>query len=177
MVMAARREQSNEGLVAAGFSAMLQRPVITQQEYEKRRHEPEFAKVEELNYERLSETVYTPAAGSFGDIFSENGVMINIRLTSLTGKVCVLNVREDSYVEELQVLFEEKENLSGYHGRLAFVYKDREIQEGHKLSEYQVSHFYVLTFIAALDVLGLGTKLMCGVWTNYGCPGMMFEPK
>ena len=141
MVMAARREQSNEGLVAAGFSAMLQRPVITQQEYEKRRHEPEFAKVEELNYERLSETVYTPAAGSFGDILSENGVMINVRLTSLTGKVCVLNVREDSYVEELQALFEEKENLSGCHGRLAFVYKDREIQEGHRLSEYQVSHF------------------------------------
>ena len=54
----------NEELVAAAFSAMLQRPVVTQQEYEKRRHEPEFSTVEELNYERLSETVYTPAAGS-----------------------------------------------------------------------------------------------------------------
>ena len=89
--------------------------------------------------------MYGPFLHMFGDILSENGVMINVRLTSLTGKVCVLNVREDSYVEELQVLFEEKENLSGCHGRLAFVYKDREIQEGHRLTEYQVSHFYVLT--------------------------------
>ena len=56
----------------------------------------------------------------------------------------MLKVGEDSYVEELQALFEEKENLSGCHGRIAFVYKKREIQEGHRLSEYQVSHFYVI---------------------------------
>ena len=56
--MAARKEErTNEGLVAAAFSAMLQRPVITQQEYEERRHEPEFSTVEELTYERMSETV------------------------------------------------------------------------------------------------------------------------
>ena len=132
--------QSNEGLVAAAFSAMLQRPVITQQEYKKRGHEPEFAKVEELNYEYLLETVFTSAAGSFGDVFGESGNKITIRLTSLTGKVCVLNVGEDSYVEELQALYEEKENLSGC-GRLAFVYNGKQIQEGYKLSEYKVSLF------------------------------------
>ena len=110
---------ANEGLVAAAFSAILQRPVITQQEYEERRHEPEFSTVEELTYERMSETVFTSAAGSFGDILGGSGEKINVRLTSLAGKVCVLNVGKDSYVEELQGLFEEREKLSGCHGRLA----------------------------------------------------------
>ena len=71
--MAALSTLSNEGLVAAAFSAILQRPVVTQQEYENRRHELELVKVEEMNDERLSETVYTSAAGSFGDVFGGVG--------------------------------------------------------------------------------------------------------
>eukprot|EP00731_Ephydatia_muelleri_P020018 Em0012g843a len=117
---------------------MLKRPVITEQEYEKRRHEPEFSKVEELNYEQLSQTVYASATGSFGDIFGSSGEKINIRLVSLMGKVTYLNVGKDSYVEELQALLHEEEHISGLRGHYVFIYGGRLIEKGHRLSEYQV---------------------------------------
>ncbi|KAL5489378.1 hypothetical protein EMCRGX_G018467 [Ephydatia muelleri] len=146
-------ERSNEELVAAAFSAMLNRRVITEQEYKKRRHEPEFSKVEELNYDLLSQTVYASATGSFGDIFGSSGEKINIRLVSLMGKVTYLNVGKDSYVEELQALLHEEEHISGLRGHYVFIYGGRLIEKGHRLSEYQ----YSLVSIQYGCILGHGS--------------------
>ena len=136
-------EVSNAKLAAAALSALLQRPVITQQEYEERRHEPEYATVEVLDYERLAETVYTTAMGPVGDILGESGKKINLTLTSITGKSYVLNVGEDSYTEELKGLLEKCENFPVRHDRLVFVYKGRMLEERHRLSEYKVPHLYL----------------------------------
>ena len=138
--MAARGEERfTDGLVAAAFSVMLQRPVITEQEYEERRHEPEFSKVEELKYEDLSEAVYASATTSYGDV-RESGEKIHIYLSFLTGREICLEVGKDSYVEVLRALCAEKLDMcmadSDY---IWLIYRGRSLENGRRLSEYQVS--------------------------------------
>ena len=138
--MAARGEERfTDGLVAAAFSVMLQRPVITEQEYEERRHEPEFSKVEELKYEDLSEAVYASATTSYGDV-RESGEKIHIHLSFITGRRTCLEVGKDSYVEVLRALCAEKLHMCmADSDNIRFIYGGRSLENGHRLSEYQVS--------------------------------------
>ena len=139
--MAARGEERfTDGLVAAAFSVMLQRQVITEQEYEERRHEPEFSKVEELKYEDLSEAVYASATSSVGDVLRESGEKINIYLSNFSGRKICLEVGKDSYVEVLRPLCMEKLGICLPDGdNMVLIYGGTYLRNGHRLSEYNVS--------------------------------------
>lgn len=95
---------TTDDLTAAAFSAALERPVVTQGEYERRKHEPQFSQVETLDVKKIAELSFEPATGKFGDVYGESGDKITVWLTTLTGRMIDLKVGSDSYVEELKYL-------------------------------------------------------------------------
>lgn len=132
-------QAEKEDLIAAGLSAALDCKVVTKEEYERRKDEPEFQNVvEDLDLNTLGDVCYEPAKGQFGDVFGNNGKSITLSLRSLSGRKFDLTVGEESYVEELKFVFEEQQGLPFDHKRLIFMFKGKELKHGFRLSDYKV---------------------------------------
>ena len=134
-------EHPDIDLIAAAFSAAFDRPVVTEAEYKRRKHEPLFAQAETLDLDKVADLSYEPAAGSFGDVYGERGDKIDIILKTLSGRRIPLNVGKDSLVEELKYLLEESEGIPVDHGRLVLLFGGKHImQDGKRISYYGVRH-------------------------------------
>ena len=127
-------------LIASALSAALMRTVVTEEEYERRRHEPQFARVETLDLQKIADLSYEPATGKFGDVFGESGSKITVCLKSLSGKKIELEVGKDSYVEELKCLLEKKVEVPIDNDRLVLLYDGKTMQDGCRISKYGVRH-------------------------------------
>ena len=129
---------SKPHLIATALSAAYKRTVVTEEEYERRKHEPLFAKVEKLDVQKMADLTYEPATGKFGDVFGESGGKITVCLKSLSGKKIELEVGEDSYVEEIKYLLEEKVEVPIDNDRLVLLYGGKQMKEGCRISDYRV---------------------------------------
>ena len=67
-----QREDKNE-LIAAALSAAFDKKILTKQEYDRKRSEPEFSNAESLDLRFFEKLCYEPVKGQYGDIFGENG--------------------------------------------------------------------------------------------------------
>lgn len=162
----------NSDFLSAAFSAALERPVVTYAEYERRKHEPQFANVavETIDVKKVGELSFEPVKGKFGDVYGESGNKITINVTSLTGVTEQLEVGCDSYVEEIKYMIplahhQRHRSLpsriydaavalcrgtgaihapesEGEVDRLVLLHNNQEMQNGHKLSEYGVRYIY-----------------------------------
>lgn len=125
-------------LIAAALSAAFERTVVTEEVYERRKHEPQFANVEKLDLQELAVLSYEPATGKFGDVFGESGSKITVFLKSYTGMEIELEVGEDSYVEELKYLLEVKKQVLIDNDRFVLLYGGNRMEEGCRISDYGV---------------------------------------
>ena len=126
-------------LVAAALSAAFHRPVVTQEVYQRRKHELQFARVETLDLQRLADLSYEPATGKYGNVFGESGRKITVYMQSLSGRRIELDVGEDSYAEELKYLLEEKEEVLIDNDRFVLLHNGKRMEDGRRISEYGVS--------------------------------------
>ena len=133
-------EHPHIDLIAAAFSAAFDRPVVTEAEYKRRKHEPLFAQAETLDLDKVADLSYEPAAGIFGDVYGESGVKIDICLKTLSGRRIPLNVGKDSLVEELKYLLEENEGIPVDHDRIVLLFDGKHMQDGKRISYYGVRH-------------------------------------
>ena len=133
-------EHPDIDLIAAAFSAAFDRPVVTEAEYKRRKHEPLFAQAETLDLDKVADLSYEPAAGIFGDVYGESGVKIDICLKTLSGRRIPLNVGKDSLVEELKYLLEENEGIPVDHDRIVLLFDGKHMQDGKRISYYGVRH-------------------------------------
>ena len=131
-------EHPHVDLIAAAFSAAFDRPVVTEAEYKRRKHEPLFAQAETLDLDKVADLSYEPAAGIFGDVYGESGVKIDICLKTLSGRRIPLNVGKDSHVEELKYLLEESEGIPVDHDRVVLLFDGKHMQDGKRISYYGV---------------------------------------
>ena len=131
-------EHPDIDLIAAAFSAAFDCPVVTEAEYKRRKHEPLFAQAETLDLGKVADLSYEPAAGSFGDVYGESGVKIDICLKSpFGGRSLHLNVGKDSFVEELLYLLEESEGIP--IDKVVLLFERQHMQAGRRISYYGVS--------------------------------------
>lgn len=128
----------SSNLVTAAFSAAFGRPVFTSAEYERRKHEPQFAQVETLDVSKVAELSFEPAIGKFGDVYGESGDKITVWLKTLSGRKIELEVGAHSYVEEIKYLLEEQEGIPVDNDRLVLLYKSKRMQDGCRISDYGV---------------------------------------
>lgn len=130
--------EAHDKLVAAAFSAVLNYPVVTEAEYFQRRHEPLFQNAQTLDLENFTSMTYEPARGKFGNVFGESGKKISVSLVTPSGRKFVLQVGNDSYVEELKYLLEESEGIPVDYDRIEFLYKGVTMKDQKRLSYYDV---------------------------------------
>lgn len=135
----AAAQDISSNLITAAFSAAFGRPVYTSAEYERRKHEPQFAQVETLDVSKVAELSFEPAIGKFGDVYGKSGDKITIWLKTLSGRKIELKVGSQSYVEEIKYLLEEHEGIPVDNDRLVLLYKNKRIQDGCRISDYGVS--------------------------------------
>ena len=131
-------QSAESPLIASALSAAFMRTVVTEEEYERRRLEPQFASVETLDLQKMADLIYEPATGKFGDVFGESGSKITVCLKSLSGKKIELEVGKDSYVEELKCLLEKKVEVPIDNDRLVLLYGGKAMHDGCRISEYGV---------------------------------------
>ena len=134
---ASQQTEKNE-LLAAALSAAFDEKVVTKEEYDRRKDEPEFGTVESLDIRFFEKLCYEPVKGQYGDVFGENGKPITVILKTLTGQSFKLSVGDKSYVEELKFLFEEQQRIPVDHSRLFFTFKGKALQDGFRISDYEV---------------------------------------
>ena len=138
-----RQTEKNE-LLAAALSAAFDEKVVTKEEYDCKKDEPEFSNVESLNLRLFEKLCYEPVKGQFGDVFGKNGKPITVILKTLSGQSFKLSVGDESYVEELKFLFEEQQKIPVDHCRLFFTFKGKKLQDGFRISDYEVRSESVL---------------------------------
>ena len=144
---------SKPHLIAAALSASFKRTVVTEEEYERRKHEPLFARAEKLDLQKMADLSFEPATGKFEDAVCKicgrrdcgARVMdtydkITVRLKSLSGKTIELEVGKDSYVEEVKYLLKKKVTVHTpiHNDRLVLPYRGKQMQEGRRISYYGV---------------------------------------
>ena len=132
-------QQSQDKFIAAAFSAALNYPVVTEVEYTQRRHEPLFQNAQTLDLDKITSMIYEPAKGKFGNVFGESGKKIRVSLVTPSGRKFILQVGNDSYVEELKYLLEESEGVPVDYDRIKFLYKGVTMKDQKRLSYYDVS--------------------------------------
>ena len=71
---AGQQTEKNE-LLAAALSAAFDEMVVTREEYDRRKNEPEFSTVESLDFRFFEKLCYEPVKGQYGDVFGENGML------------------------------------------------------------------------------------------------------
>ena len=125
-------------VIAAALSAAFDEKVVTKQEYDRRKDEPEFANAESLDFRFYEKMCYEPVKGQYGNVFGENGNPITVILKSLSGQSFTLSVGDKSYVEELKFLFEEQQGIPMDHSRLIFTFQGKQLQDGFRVSDYGV---------------------------------------
>ena len=125
-------------LIAAAFSAALDRPVVTRAEFNRRKGEPLFANAECLSLDTVAELCYEPAFGKCGNVYGENGAKIDVCLRTLSGRSIPLVVGTESYVEELKYLLEEREGIPVDYARVVLLHGGKQMQDGKRISEYGV---------------------------------------
>ena len=138
-------EHPDIDLIAAAFSAAYDRPVVTEAEYKRRKHEPLFAQAETLDLDKVADLSYEPAAGIFGGVYKENGVKIDISLKSLYGgKRIHLNVSKDLLVKDLKYLLalEEHESVPVDRGKVnvMLMFERQHMQDERRISYYGVRY-------------------------------------
>ena len=126
-------------LVAAALSAALERSIVTREEYEERKHEPQFAYVDTLDLAKFSELSYAPAFGKFGDVYGESGRKITVYVQTITGRTFELEIGCDSYVEEVKYILEESKDALVDSDRFILLFKGTKLENGRRISEYGVS--------------------------------------
>ena len=151
-------------LTAAAFSAALDRPVVTEAEYDQNKDDPYFAEVEVLDLPKISSYSYEPAFGKFGDVFGKSGDKIKIILKTLSGREIPLTVGSDSYVEEVKYLLEETQGIPIDNDRLMLMYSGRHMKEGSRISTYGVRQvcmcISIINAVSCRSVMGvLSTSL------------------
>lgn len=157
-------------ILAAGLSTALDCKIITESEYERRRHEANFntQSVENLEMTVFEKLCFEPAKGQFGDVFGESGNKITVHLKSLSGRNFELSVGEEAYVEELKFLFEEQQGIPVDHKRLIFTFKGKILEDGFRLSDYKVN-FMCESIATITDTAMLIIHCRLGLTPNHIC--------
>ena len=65
---ASQQTEKNE-LLAAALSSAFDEKVVTKEEYDRRKDEPEFGTVESLDIRFFEKLCYEPVKGQYGDVF------------------------------------------------------------------------------------------------------------
>ena len=125
-------------VIAAALSAAFGEKIVTKQEYDRRKDEPEFGNVESLDLGCYEKMCYAPVKGQYGDVFGENGSLITVILKSLSGQSFKLSVGDTSYVEELRFLIEKQHGIPVDHSRLILTFNRKQLEDGCRLSDYGV---------------------------------------
>ena len=133
----ARQVQKNE-LLAAALSAAFDEKVVTKEEYDRKKDEPEFNNAESLDLRFFEKLCFEPVKGQFGDVFGENGKPITVILKTLSGQSFKLSVGDESYTDELKFLFEEQQGIPVDHSRLIFTFRGKKLEDGFRISDYEV---------------------------------------
>ncbi len=128
----------SDELVAAALSAAYERRVVTREEYERHKYEPQFAFAETLDSAKLAELNFAPAFGRFGDVYGESGTKITVYLRTITGRTFELEIGRDSYVEEVKHVLEESQNIRVDPDRFILLFNGTKLDEGRRISEYGV---------------------------------------
>ena len=142
------RSVDYENIIAAALSAAFGEKVVTKQEYDRRKNEPEFGNAETLDLRRYEKMCYEPVQLEYGDEFGKDGDPLTVTITvknnfpeQLSYK---LSVGDKSYVKELKFLFEEKLGIPVDHSRLIFTFKEvafqgegKELEDESRVSDYR----------------------------------------
>ena len=125
-------------VIAAALSAAFGEKVVTMQEYERRKDDPEFSNAESLDFKAYEKMCYEPVKGQYGNVFGKSGNEITVIIKSLTERSFKLTIGDKSYVEELKFLFEEQHGIPVDHSCLIFVFKGKQLKDGCRVCDYGV---------------------------------------
>jgi hypothetical protein len=128
----ASQESGYQDIIAAALSAAFDETVVTKQEYDRRKDQPEFGNAERLDIRRYEKMCYESVKIQF-----EHPIAVTVIVKNLPEQPSYeLSVGDKSYVKELKYRFEEKLGIPVDHSRLFFTFKGQQLEDGCRLSDY-----------------------------------------
>ena len=118
------------------------REIVTKQEYDHRRKdEPGFGiNAESLDLRCYEKMCYEPVKIQYGDVFGKDGdpIAVTVIVKNLPEQPSykLSSIGDRCYVKELKYLFEKEVGFPVDHSRLIFTFKEKQLEDGCRLSNY-----------------------------------------